>query len=251
MNSPIIFLHGFTGSSNSWSNFLNKINFSSVAIDLPGHGNNKIKNLTEKYNLNDWEQEFKSTLKIKKLNEVHLCGYSMGGRLALSFAIKYPNLVKSLIIISSTAGIKNINDRKNRIIKDNKLSKEILKNYKKFINKWENLDFFSKQKSRNYSEYLHQHEIRKNQNPNQLAFILKHLSTGEMPNYWNIISSLKIPTLMICGEEDKKYMEINKKMNFLIKNSKLKVIANSGHAPHIEQPKRLAQIINKFYRKLI
>ena len=175
----------------------------------------------------------------------------MGGRLALSFAIKYPNLVKSLIIISSTAGIKNINDRKNRIIKDNKLSKEILKNYKKFINKWENLDFFSKQKSRNYSEYLHQQEIRKNQNPNQLAFILKHLSTGEMPNYWNIISSLKIPTLMICGEEDKKYMEINKKMNFLIKNSKLKVIANSGHAPHIEQPKRLAQIINKFYGKLI
>jgi pimeloyl-ACP methyl ester carboxylesterase len=46
-------------------------------------------------------------------------------------------------------------------------------------------------------------------------------------------------------------MEINKKMNFLIKNSKLKVIANSGHAPHIEQPKRLAQIINKFYGKLI
>ena len=69
MNSPIIFLHGFTGSSNSWSNFLNKINFSSVAIDLPGHGNNKIKNLKKKYKLNDWEQEFQSTLKIKKLNE--------------------------------------------------------------------------------------------------------------------------------------------------------------------------------------
>ena len=69
-----------------------------------------------------------------------------------------------------------------------------------------------------------------------------------MPNYWDIIPNFKFPTLIICGNEDKKYCSIGKKMNNNIPNSQLKIIQNSGHTPQIEQPNEVIKIINRFFK---
>lgn len=62
------------------------------------------------------------------------------------------------------------------------------------------------------------------------------------------VSSIKIPTLIIYGEKD----SINKKSTFKlsrdIKNSKLIEIKKSNHQINIEQPKKLADEINIFWR---
>ena len=49
-------------------------------------------------------------------------------------------------------------------------------------------------------------------------------------------------------DEDSKYCEISKDLKSNIQNSQLEIIRNSGHAPHIDQPLILANIIQKFIK---
>ena len=245
---PLVFLHGFTGSSKSWNELRNKLNFSSKAIDCPGHGNNLIKDLSNPCTFEDWQKEFNLNLHLNNLEKINLCGYSMGGRLAISFASAFPKKIKSLILISSTAGFSNEVEQKNRIQKDTKLCNKIINDFQLFLNEWEKLDFFSQQQVRNPQAFKIQRAIREHQNPQQMAYILENLGTGKMPNYWEKISEFDFPVLIICGDEDEKYCEISKKLNNNIPNSQLKIIHNSGHAPHIDQPDEVARVIQNFIK---
>ena len=91
--NPLLFLHGFTGSEKSWDEFRNKLNLPTIAIDCPGHGSNLIEDLSNPYTFEDWEKEFNSYLNQNHLEKITLCGYSMGGRLAITFASKFPNKI--------------------------------------------------------------------------------------------------------------------------------------------------------------
>ncbi len=69
-------------------------------------------------------------MNIEKLN---LCGYSMGGRLAISFVTKYPEKINTLILESASYGIESKEGREERLKKDLKLCKHIEKDFPKFL----------------------------------------------------------------------------------------------------------------------
>ena len=245
---PLIFLHGFTGSAQSWAEIRNKLKSPSFAIDLPGHGNNIINDISCPYTFENWNNDFSSQIENKKLDKIHLCGYSMGGRLAISFANAYPQKIESLILISSTPGMSDKYDRTERCKSDLELSHKIKNEFQKFINEWESLDFFSQQKIRNPEGYKIQKSIRNSQNPIQLAFALDNLGIGIMPNYWDKISKFDFPVLIVCGDEDSKFCSIGQKMSEIIPNSQFNIVSNSGHSPQLEQPFEVANLINKFIK---
>ena len=86
---PILFLHGFTGSSNSWDNILKRIDQPTIAIDIPGHGKSSFNNINDDYTYKDFRNELYLTLSKLNINKLHICAYSMGSRLAVSFAQKF------------------------------------------------------------------------------------------------------------------------------------------------------------------
>jgi len=246
LNHSLVFIHGFMGSLHSWDRIRNQINIPSIAIDIPGHGENCNLNSNNPYSFDDWNTDFLYNLTQKKMNKVNLCGYSMGGRLALSFALANPQKINSLILVSTNSGIENISDKQIRVDKDLILMEEIKINYSRFISNWEKLSFFNNQKKRNPVSFNLQKEIRLSQNPEQVAFSLQYLGQGKMPNYWIKLQSINFPVLIICGEEDQKYCDISKRLNSKIKNSQLEIISNSGHAPQIDKENRFIKIINNF-----
>ena len=66
----------------------------------------------------------------------------MGGRLALSFAIQYPEKVRKLVLESSSPGLKTEEER-NRRIQDEKLANLIQNNgIEEFVDYWEKFRFF-------------------------------------------------------------------------------------------------------------
>ena len=58
----------------------------------------------------------------KKVKKLHLCGYSLGGRLAISFAAKYPDMIQSLLLESTSLGIADRVEREERYQKDLNIS---------------------------------------------------------------------------------------------------------------------------------
>ena len=70
----------------------------------------------------------KQILDLLKIEKTDLLGYSMGGRLALSFAIQYPLFVRKLVLESSSPGLITEQERASRVIQDRKLCDFIQKN---------------------------------------------------------------------------------------------------------------------------
>ena len=86
----------------------------------------------------------KQLLDLLKIEKTDILGYSMGGRLALSFAILYPVFVRKLILESSSPGLITEQERANRRMQDRKLCDLIQKNgIEKFVEYWENIPLFS------------------------------------------------------------------------------------------------------------
>ncbi len=250
---PILFLHGFTGSALDWEFILSSLNpiYFPIAIDLPGHGKTKLPNKDNYYSTDGYVNVVKEVINYFNISELIIVGYSMGGRTALSFAIKNPSIIKALILESSTAGIEGEAERNSRIKSDSEIAKNILDNgIESFLQYWLGLPFFRSLKSLDELTYLKLIERKKDNSQEGLANSLFGFSTGKMPSLWSRLSSLKIPTLLITGSLDRKYLRINKKMKELLPNSELEIIENCGHNTHLENKREFTILVNKFLNNL-
>ena len=242
-NVPYFFLHGFTGSYKSWLEVINRFNKSSYAMDIPGHGKSHFLNLNENYTISDWISEFYMILNHLNIEKINLCAYSMGGRLAIAFAKKYPNKINSLILESTNIGIQDDEERLSRYDNDIKLATLIKSNYPEFIDKWQENNLFTQQKQRNASEWENQILIRKNHNNEQLAKSLIIFSVGAMKYYEDDFKLFDFPILIINGSEDDKYIKYGKDMTIMNTNAKQYIISESNHNTHMESPELFIDIL--------
>jgi 2-succinyl-6-hydroxy-2,4-cyclohexadiene-1-carboxylate synthase len=251
---PIIFLHGFLGSSKDWKFIISKLNdnFFPISIDLVGHGKSDSPVDPGMYSPETINQFISDIFKYFDLSKAVICGYSMGGRAALGYTLKNPNKVSGLLLESSTAGIENNNERMQRVKNDNKLI-QIIKEHgiNKFVDHWTNLHLFESQKELPSSLQNRIIESRLKNNPMGIINSLLSFGAGVMPSYWNQLSNILTPTLLIAGEYDSKFVEINKKMNNVIPNSSFKIVPKSGHNTHLEKPTEFVSLINNFIRNYL
>ena len=241
---PIVFLHGFTGSHRSWNEVVKRFKRSTITLDLPGHGKSVFNDLDVNYSLDDWCEDFNEILESLKINKIDLCGYSMGGRLAVCFAVKYPEKISKLILESTSCGIKFKGERTVRFQEDLKLCRLIEKKLPEFVEKWENSPLFLKQKDRNPQGFLSQQKERLSHDPKQLAKALKSFSQGTMDFYRDKISKFKFPVVLVNGSEDVKHIEIGKNIIGICTDFKKHIIEDCGHNIHLEN-------VDKFVEKLI
>jgi 2-succinyl-6-hydroxy-2,4-cyclohexadiene-1-carboxylate synthase len=250
----IVFLHGFTGSSNDWLPFFNQLTEPGnlIAVDLPGHGKNYSSVTPEFYNSEFIINEIDSIIKNLCIGKVILAGYSMGGRAALSYVCSFPERVNGLVLESTTAGLEDPVQRKERVEQDLKLAEFIEQNsIEDFIDYWLNLPLFSSQKK---LDKKIRDEIRSKKlfnNPVGLANSLRVFGTGSMENLWPDLNKINCPTLLITGQLDEKFTSINRRMNNEIKNSKHSIIENCGHNTHLERPEVFVSLLDGFVKQFI
>ena len=243
-STPTLFLHGFTGTADSWSEVIGKINACAIAVDIVGHRASTFKDLNSDYNIDDWCDDLSQVIDSLNISKLNLCGYSMGGRLAIAFAARYPQKINQLIIESSSLGIIENKAKKQRFKEDLKLSQLIESDLDEFIQIWENNPLFLNQAERNNMAFLKQRETRASQDPMQLSKSLRVFSQGTMKFYGPEFSKFDFPVSTINGKEDEKYLKIGSRMCQLNKNCS-QYILEAGHNVHLENPKSFANTLEK------
>ena len=243
--TPFVFLHGFTGSSKSWIEVIRHIDHPYIIVDLPGHSKSLFNHNNLIYTFNEWTDDLKNILDELEILNIKLCGYSMGGRLAVAFANKYPMAVKEIFIESAHLGIKNISDKKDRLREDISLINKIKTDFNLFLSDWEKLDMFKMQEHRNYKGWIMQNTIRKSQISDQLCIALNSFSLGRMPEYYNYISQSTIPIHIINGIDDIKYIQHTKSLYVFNKHIYHHIIDKSYHNVHLENPMHYVKILKK------
>ena len=143
--------------------------------------------------------------------QIHLCGLSLGGILALNFALDFPQKVKTLVLIGTpykvpkaAFGFQNVIFRflPNSVFETMAFDK---KDTFALGNTMKNLDFSDK------------------------------------------VKNMKCPTLILCGEKDSANLKSAVYLSQNIRNAELKIIENTGHVVNEENPKALADILTEYY----
>jgi 2-succinyl-6-hydroxy-2,4-cyclohexadiene-1-carboxylate synthase len=164
-----------------------------------------------------------------------LLGYSLGGRLALHTALRYPDLVESLILESATAGIENDEERQTRKAADDQLAQDIrIKGLDWFVEYWANIPLFESQQRLPTNVRDEQRRIRLNHSPEGLAQSLEKMGAGVMLPMWKRLHTLTCPVHLITGALDVRYTQLAQRMQAAMPHARHTSIADAGHTPHLE-----------------
>lgn len=246
---PLLLLHGFTSSSATWHPLTSYLEDTStmIMVDLLGHGKTESPPQWERYEILKSAADLKLLLDHLAIEKVDLLGYSMGGRLAITFAATYPEKVRKLVLESTTPGLKTVKEREARCEQDAKLATKIrTEGVKTFVDYWENIPLFQTQK--NLSPSI-RGEIRKQRLDNNalgLANSLLGMGTGSQPTWWSSLANFSFETLILAGELDVKFHNIGEEMVSILPNARFLSIKNAGHAIHVEEPEKFGTIVSGF-----
>ena len=240
-NPTILFLHGFMGDCLEFKNAIAVLSeqFYCVAIDLQGHGQTEA---IDRDNDHDDYYTIQSTanfvikfLDLLRLKRCFLVGYSMGGRVALYLAIYFPQYFHRVVLESASAGLRSIKERSDRLAKDRQLAARLETSHLRlFLENWYQQPIFAALRSHpDFSQMLAQ---RLNNSSGKLAKSLRNLSTGMQPSLWEYLSENKIPLLLLVGDLDSKFVQINRQMQSLCKYAQLEIMPSCGHNIHFENP---------------
>lgn len=244
----LVFLHGFTGSTKTWDSVVQSFEgeYRIFLVDLIGHGLTDAPYSVQRYSMEEQIELLHDFFEARRIPLFTLIGYSMGGRVALGYTMKYPEMVEQLILESSSPGLSTIEERIARKKSDHALADRIEKNgLKDFIDYWESIPLFESQKrlpiptqKAIQSERLEQREIG-------LANSLRGMGTGQQPSYWEELHNYTKPVLLITGELDKKFEKKAEFMENRFPCCEKIIVENVGHAIHVENPKSFATIIEE------
>jgi len=240
--NPIIILHGIFGSSDNWLTVGKKLSEKNkiYLVDQRNHGQSFHSKI---FNYQVMAQDIKDFMEDHLIKKVILIGHSMGGKVAMNFAISYPEKLIKLVIVDIAPKVykvhhenilKGLSSMNLATIQSRKMADEYLANY---VPEIEVRQFLLKNLARNdigkFKWKLNLNAIKKN-----VKLMGDELDTD---------NSFNGPTLFIRGGNSN-YITEGDKSSFknYFKNSSLITIPNSGHWVHAEQPEKFMVVVNKF-----
>ncbi|MBF8808059.1 MAG: 2-succinyl-6-hydroxy-2,4-cyclohexadiene-1-carboxylate synthase [Enterococcus lacertideformus] len=245
----LICLHGFTGTSNSFT-FSNKER-NILAIDLIGHGKSDVFVHSYRYTLTSLVTDLSQLVYQLGIDDFYLLGYSMGARTALAWLIEQPRGIRGVIMEGGTPGIESPNERKERQKIDNHLAQKLLTApLTHFVDYWESLPLFDSQKKLTQSMKKKIRLERLSQQSFGLALSLMYMGTGQQKNYWPFLGNIQVPLLYMVGEYDLKFQVIGAK---IVKQNNLfsyLEVPKSGHCIHLEQPEIAESFVCDWMREV-
>lgn len=239
-----VFFHGFLGSQQEFSAI--RPTGTRIRLTLKGFGAQAPGVTVDELTVDQQVAELKLLFDALALGPVHLVGYSMGARLALSYALHYPETVAQLVLESGTAGLATEAEQLARQAKDEALAQSLMQDgMHAFVDRWESLPLFATQRHVTLTEQQNVREQRLNQVPLNMAASLRAFGTGNMPNYWLTVAELEVPTTIITGGDDIKFTTIGRALHEKIKNSEQRIVPEVGHNVHLEAPAIYTALLNQ------
>lgn len=240
--APLLFLNGLSSDIPAKMAFVDaaKKYFKVLIPDMRGAGFTD--KPQEKYSMAQFAEDARALLKRLSFGKINIAGFSMGGCVAIHLAVFYPELVEKLVLISTMPAYRRpcgVTKEADRILHSTDISEELLTDVF-------NLIYGSGYKGRG-SAKSYVGERLADPNPQPLHGYLNQLCACEEFDLYEEIKTIRAPTLIITGKEDKLASPQNSYwMHENVLGSKLITYYGVGHMPVDECPEKLSQDLNDF-----
>jgi pimeloyl-ACP methyl ester carboxylesterase len=218
MAETVVLLHGFAGTRHGWdlvSRRLAPERYRPLALDLRGHGDARdARPITFDAVVAD--------VAAAGPERFVLCGYSLGGRVALHVALAHPL-------------------RAERRAADEALAADAERGtIETFAERWMHQPLFAGTPP---EAARHWHADLMRNDPAALAAVLRGLGAGVMTPLWDRVGELRMPVTILAGERDGRYAALGRRLAAALPDARLLVVPGAGHGLPREAPQAVAAAI--------
>jgi 2-succinyl-6-hydroxy-2,4-cyclohexadiene-1-carboxylate synthase len=235
MNEPLILLHGFTGSAESWNDVLVRLPTRAARCPpLLGHG-------APANGVTTFDDEIERLAGELGETAVHLAGYSLGARLALGIAVRHPERVSRLTLIGVHPGLASESERDERRRADARWI-ELLEScgIEAFVDAWSAQPLFASERSLPEAVRRRRHSERLRHDPRELARCLRVTGLAEMPDFRPHLAGVRVPVVLVTGALDPKFSALAEELSLAMPTARHTRIPGAGHALLLERPDLVA-----------
>lgn len=242
----LVFLHGIGGNRTNWTEQVETFsgNFQAVAWDGRGYGDSD--DYEGPLDFSDFSRDLKGLLDHFGAEQAHICGLSMGGRIAQDFYALFPERVKTLTLVATFSGFTNfsyedkqrfIDLRRKPLLEEGKEPKDIAPIVAKTL------------MGPHAGEDKFQRLVQSMEKLHKESYI-KAVEATTMYDRTLELDKIAVPTLLIYGENDGLTKpEIGEQMAARITGSEFHIVPRSGHLINIEEPDLFNQILMSFLQR--
>lgn len=228
---PLILIHGAGGSFLSWHPHLRRLEGETVyALDLPGHGGSEGEG---RRTIEEYADDIARFMENIHVTTAVIAGLSMGSGIALMLAFKYPQKVKTLMLLGGGAKL--------RVAQS---TLENVGNPETFATTVENINRAC------FSSYASEELVALSKksmlNTGPSILLGDYLACNQF-DVTAQLAQIQIPTLILCGAED--LMTPPKYSHYLKDNlphAQLHILEKTGHMLTLEQPEVVAKLMKHF-----
>lgn len=235
----LVFLHGLLGDKSDWKEITEKLlPIPSFCIDLPFHGEAKNINVSDFEDTSNYLAE-RIQNKLGE-NPYIIVGYSLGGRLALYYALHsrvQKSQLKGLILEGTNFGLATLEEKQQRWKKDIYWAKRFMQEDSyTILNDWYQQPIFAHLTKNQRENLIKKRTALYNRN---ISKMLKATSLAKQPDFSEKVRSKLLPIYYIVGEKDNKFRNMILNHHF-----DSYIVENAGHNSHQENPNKFVEILN-------
>lgn len=240
----LVFIHGLSDNLLYWEFLASnlKSDYQVIRMDLRGHGESKLGN--DDITLNTYVDDLKKLLDELKISNANIIGFSLGGAIAIGFAIEYPDIVDSLVLMS---GFYKVDDYSIGIL--NQFRNALANGFEEFYDVILPMILCPEVIGANKDELKLLRDAA-SQTANTEAYI-KAVDVCSGLDFEDELSQIDVSTLVLAGKyDDISLLETQKNLKSNIRNSELIVFDDVKHNLLIgKNNERILEILKEFYKK--
>ena len=239
--TAIVLLHGFLENKDMWDFYIPEFAKKNrvITIDLLGHGETEC--LSYVQTMEDNADAVHAVLSELRIRKAIFVGHSMGGYVALAFAELYPDTIKGLVLLNSTASADSEERKTNR----DRAIKVVKHSFMNFIS-LSIANLFSESNRERLASAIE--NVKKEALKTPLQGIVASLEGMKIRQDREVLLHLTpYPKLLILGEKDPvlNYEETKEQ----IENTTVKLVTfPDGHMSHIENQDQLLIVLLAFFK---
>jgi pimeloyl-ACP methyl ester carboxylesterase len=200
-DKTILFIHGLGHSHSAWSQNISYLSqyFRCIAIDLPGNGLSSAGDYP--YGMNFFAESVAEFIAARQLQQVSVAGHSMGGQVAMTLALKYPDIMKGLVLCAP-AGFEQFNDWEKNLYRSTMFFVDLISNEENSLRKTIQNSFYILPDNAQevIRELIGQMRLQDRQ---QYRRMIEMCINGMLDEpVYHKLEEIKVPTLIVFGEKD-------------------------------------------------